>query len=87
MEKVIKDFIENLGYDSSVIDEDQEKRVNNWLKWFKGKTKDHTYYVYNGKTKIKKTLKSLNIASQACGDLSDFYFNEKLDITIDNKKA
>ena len=30
-------------------------------------------------------MKSLNIASQACGDLSDFYFNEKLEITIDKK--
>lgn len=87
MEKVIKDFIEELGYDPSVIDEEQEKRVNDWLKWYKGKTKYHDYYVYNGQKKVKKTLKSLNIASQACGDLSDFYFNEKLDITIDNKKV
>ena len=29
-------------------------------------------------------MKSLNIASQSCGDLADFFFNEKLDITIDN---
>lgn len=26
----------------------------------------------------------MNIVSQSCGDLSDFFFNEKLDITIDN---
>lgn len=31
-------------------------------------------------------MKKLNIASQSCGDLSDFFFNEKLDITISKKK-
>lgn len=30
-------------------------------------------------------MKSLNIASQSCEDLSDFFFNEKLEITISNK--
>lgn len=60
--------------------------MKEWLDWYGGKTKKHTYYVYNGKKKNKRTLKSLNIASQSCEDLSDFFFNEKLDITIDNKK-
>ena len=53
---------------------------------YKGKTKDYNYYVYNGKSRVKQTLKSLNIASQACADLSDLFFNEKLDITIDNER-
>lgn len=43
--------------------------------------------MYNGKTKNKFVLKSLNIASQACEDLSDFFFNEKLEITLSSKKA
>lgn len=87
MEQIVKNFIEELGYDSSVIDTKHESRVKDWLNWYQGKTKYHNYYVYNGKKKVKKTLKSLNIATQACGDLSDFYFNEKLEITINNEKV
>ena len=57
------------------------------MKWYKGKTKQHEYQVYNGQKFVKRKYKSLNILSQACGDLSDFYFNEKLDITIDKKSV
>lgn len=87
MEKVVKDFLNELGYSSDIIDEEQEKRVTEWLTWFGGKTKNHTYYIYNGKKRVKREYKSLNIASQSCGDLSDFFFNEKLDITIDKEKV
>ena len=85
--KKIIEFLNEIGYDESIIDEDQNKRVKKWLSWYKGKTKDHDYYVYNGKKKNKKTLKSLCIPSQSCQDISDFYFNEKLDIKIDNEKV
>lgn len=87
VKKQIVDFLKEIGYDESAIDEEQNNRVKNWLLWYKGKTKYHDYYVYNGKKKNKRTLKSLNIPSQSCQDISDFYFNEKLDIKIDNKKA
>ena len=87
MDKIVKDFLNELGYSSDVIDEAQEKRVKEWLTLFGGKTKNHEYYVYNGKKRIKREYKSLNIASQSCGDLSDFFFNEKLDITIDKEKV
>lgn len=87
MEKVVTDFLKELGYESSVIDEEQEKRVKEWLCWYGGKTKYHNYKVYNGKKYCKRTYKSLNIANQACSDLSDFFFNEKLDITIDKKSV
>lgn len=87
MEAIVKTVLTELGYDSSVIDTKQEKRINEWLKWFGGKTKHHDYFIYNGAQKVKKTYKSLNILSQACGDLSDFFFNEKLEITIDKEKV
>lgn len=86
MHKVVKDYIEKLGY-KDVIDEEHEKYIDDWLKWFKGKTKKHNYYIYNGKKRNKVEMKSLNIASQSCGDLSDFFFNEKLDLTINKKKT
>lgn len=87
MEKIVTNFLKELGYETNVIDEEQEKRVNNWLEWFGGKTKQHNYTIYNGKKLCKRTYKSLNIASQSCGDLSDFFFNEKLDITIDKENV
>lgn len=61
--------------------------MKTWLEWYKGKTKNHIYRIYNGKKYNDYELKTLNIASQSCGDLSDFFFNEKLEITISNKKA
>lgn len=87
MEKIVTDFLKELGYESNIIDEEQEKRVKEWLGWFGGKTKYHNYSIYNGKKLCKRTYKALNIASQSCGDLSDFFFNEKLEITIDNEKV
>ena len=62
MEKVVKDFIKELGYSENKIDIEHEKRVDTWLKWLGGKTKYHDYYTYNGKKKNKQTMKSLNIA-------------------------
>lgn len=83
MKDTIKQIILDLGYDESVLDEDQENRVNLWASWLKGKTKEHQYRIYNGKKYVKKEFKSLNICSQSCSDLGDFFFNEKLEITID----
>ena len=85
MEKIVTDFLKELEYETSNVDEKQEKRVKEWLAWYGGKTKNHNYQIYNGTKPCKRTYKTLNIASQSCGDLSDFFFNEKLDITIDNK--
>lgn len=86
MEEKLKEFLQELGYDTNLIDTEQQSRVKDWLNWYKGKTKEHIYYVYNGEQRVKKIMKSLNIAAQACEDVSDFFFNEKLDITIDNEK-
>ena len=83
MKDIIKQIVLNLGYDESVLDEEQQDRVNLWLSWLKGKTKDHKYKIYNGKKYKKMEYKSLNITSQSCSDLGDFFFNEKLEITID----
>ena len=86
MNKVVKDYIKSLGYEN-VIDNEHEQLVDNWLKWYKGKTDKHILKIYNGKTLNQYEMKSLNIASQSCGDISDFYFNEKLDITIDDEQV
>lgn len=83
MDKIVKDYLKQFGYDDC-IDENQEIRVNEWLNIFKGPTKKYKMRIYNGKNYVNYTMKSLNLPSQVCGDLADFFFNEKLDITIDN---
>ena len=65
MEKIVKDYLETLGYKEN-IDEEQETRVTDWLEWYKGTTKKHKYSIYNGISYNTLTLKSLNIASQSC---------------------
>jgi A118 family predicted phage portal protein len=86
MDKIVKDFLSKHGY-RDCIDENQETRVNEWLDIFKGPTKKYNIKIYNGKNYTKYTIKSLNLPSQICGDLADFFFNEKLDITIDKEKV
>lgn len=85
MEKIVKEFLNRHGYNGD-IDENQETRVNDWLDIFKGPTKKYNVSIYNGINYTKYKIKSLNLPSQMCGDLADFFFNEKLDITIDNTK-
>lgn len=85
MEKIVKDYLKQYGYDSC-IDENQENRVKEWLNIYKGPTKRYTIPIYNGKNYTKYKIKSLNLPTQVCGDLADFFFNEKLEITIDKPK-
>lgn len=86
MEKIVKDYLTEMGY-TDIIDESQLNKIGEWLNWYKGKTKAHTYKIYNGSKYITCELKSLNLPSQICNDKSDFIFNEKLDITFDNKNV
>lgn len=83
MDKVVKDYLKEFGYENC-IDENQEKRVSEWLETYKGPNKKYNIKIYNGTKYIKYKIKSLNLPTQICGDLADFFFNEKLDITIDN---
>lgn len=83
MDTVVKNYLKEYGYDNC-IDENQESRVNTWLDIYKGPTKKYNIRIYNGKNFTPHTIKSLNLPNQICGDLADFFFNEKLDITIDN---
>ena len=83
MDNVVKLFLNEHGYDNC-IDKNQETRVNNWLEAFKGPTKKYNIQIYNGKTFTPHKIKSLNLENQICADLADFFFNEKLEITIDD---
>jgi len=82
MDTVVKNFLKDHGFDNC-IDENQETRVSEWLDIYKGPTEKYKIKIYNGKKYNNYTIKSLNLPTQTCGDLADFFFNEKLDITID----
>lgn len=84
MEKIVKDYLAKMGY-KDTINDTMVNNITTWLEWFQGKTKEHQYRVYNGANYIDCTLKSLSLPNQICNDKSDFIFNEKLDITIDNE--
>lgn len=86
MDKIVKDYLTKHGYENC-IDENQEKRVNSWKALYEGTDKRYQTRFYNGKKYINYKIKSLELPTQVCGDLADFFFNEKLDITIDNKKV
>lgn len=86
MEKIVEDFLKEKGYENR-IDENQESRVKSWLDLFEGKDKRYNVNIYNGIKYVKYKIKSLQLPTQVCGDLADFFFNEKLDITISNKKV
>lgn len=86
MDKIVTDYLKEFGYDACV-DENQEKRVSEWLDIYKGPTKKYKIKIYNGKNYTNYKIKTLNLPSQVCGDLADFFFNEKLDITIDKKEV
>ena len=78
MEKIVEDFLKEKGYENR-IDENQESRVKSWLDLFEGKDKRYNVNIYNGIKYVKYKIKSLQLPTQVCGDLADFFFNEKLD--------
>lgn len=84
MDKVVKEYLKQYGYEDC-IDEKQETRVTEWLKVFEGPTERYKVKIYNGTSYVTRTINSLGLAHQMCGDLADFFFNEKLEITLSNK--
>lgn len=81
MDKVVKEYLREFGYEDN-IDEKQETRVREWLDIFKGTTDKYNVKIYNGTSYVTHKINSLGLPSQMCGDLADFFFNEKLEITI-----
>ena len=86
MKEKIKQFLVEIGFDADLIDSEHFNDVDKWLKMYKGKTAQHEYYTYNGLNRTKQEIKSLQLAYKSCNDLSDFFFNEKMEITTDSEK-
>lgn len=59
-----------------------------WESWYRGKVPSfHSYYIYNGKKKVKRVKKSMKMAKQVCEDWASLLMNEKVQIVVaDNEK-
>ncbi len=78
----LQQFFSKQGYDISEK-LNWDKYIELWDSWYKGKVrKFHTYYIYNGQTKVKMEKKSLQGAKMVSEDWADLLFNEKVSINL-----
>ncbi len=82
----IRSILETMGY--SIPPSKTYKQIEIWKSWYTGYNKHfHDYLIYNGRDKIKCTRKSLRMAKKVCEDHANLIMNEKVQITISDKKA
>lgn len=55
-------------------------KIQDFLRWYKGKTQWHTYYQHNGFKKVRREKMSLNFAKRVSEDFASLIMNEKLNI-------
>jgi len=82
----IRKILEKLGY-KDLLSDAWYKRIDGWLHWYEGKTKWHTYTIYNGSNSITCTRKTLGMAKKASEDKADLLLNEKVTISVTPKGA
>lgn len=82
---MIKKVLADLGY--TPAPDGMMMPVELWKSWYEGKVKSfHEYRQYNGKRVLRRTRKSLSMAKRVCEDWADMIFNEKLEITLTDKR-
>lgn len=82
---MIKKALMDLGY--TPAPDSMMMPVDLWKGWYQGKVKSfHEYRQYNGKRALRRTRKSLSMAKRVCEDWADMIFNEKLEITLPDKR-
>lgn len=59
--------------------------VDIWESWYKGKSKFHSYKVFNGRRKVDMTRRSLGMAKRCCEDWASLLMNEKTDVSISDE--
>ena len=82
----LQQFFSSQGYDiSEKIN--WKSYIDIWNSWYKGKVrKFHNYYIYNGQRKVKMEKKSMQGAKKVSEDWADLLYNEKVKITLKDKK-
>ena len=82
----ILQYLRRRGFEC--IDSTYYGHISNWLRWYQGKVIDfHTYKQYNGRCQITRERKSLGMAKSIAEDWANLALNEKLDITIAEKRT
>lgn len=81
MDNQVIEFLQGRGL--KVINENIDEKLEVWEAWYKGKVdKIHTYNMYTGKKKIKKSRRTLNMAQRVCQDWADLLLNERVEINV-----
>lgn len=84
----LEDFLaKTYGYNPEVKD-NIISYIEQWKSWYQGNVrKFHNYFIYNGKTKVKQTRYTMNMAKEISEDWSDIIWSEKCKISMPNEKA
>ncbi len=81
----VRSVLEKMGY--TIPAADTYANITLWMDWYKGyHDKFHSYTQYNGKTRVKRRRQSLKMAKKVCEDHANLQLNEKVQITVADKK-
>ncbi|MDD4608955.1 MAG: phage portal protein [Bacteroidaceae bacterium] len=84
MQAIIQ-YLKKQGYNT--VDNSYYSHIKKWQKWYKGYVPAfHDYRQYNGRKKVNRTRKTLNMAKTVSEDWANLTLNEKVDIVIDDEK-
>ena len=84
----LDDFlVKTYGYNPDIKDA-IKSYYEQWLSWYRGNVRSfHNYFIYNGKTKVKKQRYTLNMAKEVSEDWSDILWSEKCQISFKDEKS
>ena len=84
----LDDFlVKTYGYNPDIKDS-IKGYYEQWLSWYRGNVKSfHNYFIYNGKTKVKKQRYTLNMAKEISEDWSDILWSEKCQISLKDENS
>ena len=84
----LDDFlVKTYGYNPDIKDA-IKSYYEQWLSWYRGNVRSfHNYFIYNGKSKVKKQRYTLNMAKEISEDWSDILWSEKCQISFKNEKS
>lgn len=70
------------------VDDGWYSRISLWQGWYRGKVPAfHSYRQYNGRKKVGRERKTLGMAKTIPEDWANLLMNEKVELTIGNKRA
>ena len=79
MEYIIKQYLENSGYNTA--SDDTYSHIDEWLEWYKGYVeKFHKYKIFNGTTTVSHNRYTIGMGKKICEDWANLLLNEKVSI-------